>query len=99
MRRTNIKLTDETIPVTPLDTCWSVDGRVYVTYADMPTHPPHIVGHLEDPTAVGTRYLTVIATRACSVPVRVHPMEERPIVTPVHVSEKTSTAAAGDALG
>lgn len=74
MRRTRIALDDQRVPLTPLDRCWAVDGRVYAKFADC-VLKPRVIGRLEDATIAGYCKVEVIASDPYSVPVIVYPSE------------------------
>lgn len=69
-RRTRISMQDTSVPLTPLDKCWAVDGRVYVEFAQS-TLPTRVVGLLEDPSIAGKCELDILATAADRIPVEV----------------------------
>lgn len=71
-KRTHIILQDTSVPLTPLDECWSVDGRVYVKFVES-SLPSRVVGRLEDPTLAGRYNIDIIATCLDRIPVLVHP--------------------------
>ena len=74
MRRTYILLEDSRIPLTPIDPCWAIDGRVYVKFAQCALEEEtRLVGRLEDVTIAGRCQVDIAATHGHRVPAYVHP--------------------------
>ena len=59
------------ISPTPLDTCWSIDARVYAAFAERPTDPI-FVGNLENTSLRGFRHVQVHVPHPYEVAVTVH---------------------------
>ena len=75
MRHTYILLEDDRIPLTPIDTCWALDGRVYVKFAQCALEETRLVGRLQDTTIAGRCKVDIAATHGHRVPVYVHPSQ------------------------
>ena len=65
-----------TIPITPIDSAWSEDGRVFVKYKDTDFKiPPQVVGHVYSDTQIdleGRHTLTILSSGdGYTIPVRV----------------------------